>query len=183
MRLIEIACPHCGDHVSKSVGAINRARRIGAPIYCSRECAGIARRRHRTKAQMIAAKRLYDIEYRRTNRSLIKVKQAERHKRTYDPVKAARERKKRMPRHVEYCRQPEYKRWKSQYDRKYRALKSFGPFAEAFLVLTELDKQITARITDYEARKENDTLNKIQQRRRQDYADTGRYRYKAIDGQ
>ncbi len=43
------------------------------------------------------------MEYRRKNRAALKAKKAERHKRTYDPVKAAVVRKKRMPRHVEYC--------------------------------------------------------------------------------
>ncbi len=183
MRFIETMCPSCGNITAKPAQAINRSRRIGAPIYCSRECAGIARRCHKTKAQRIEEKRLYDIEYRRVHQGLLKTKKAERHRRTYDPVKAARERKKRMPRHIEYCRKPKYKRWKSEYDRKYRALKSFGPFAEAFLLLTELDKRISERISDYEARKENGTLAKIQQRRRQDYADTGRCGYKTADGQ
>jgi len=183
MKFVEVTCPQCGDLVEKSASAVNRACRIGAPIYCTRECAGIAKRTHKTRAQRKEEKRLYDIAYRRRHLALLKAKKAERHRHTYDPVKAARERKKRMSRHVEYCRQPQYKRWKSQYDRKYRALKSFGPFAEAFLVLTELDKQINARITDYETRKENGTLNKIKSRRRQDHADTGRHRYKVADGQ
>jgi hypothetical protein len=41
-------------------------------------------------------------------------------------VKAAAEyRKQRMHLHVEYCRRPEYRAWKREYDRKYRA-KEFG---------------------------------------------------------
>lgn len=183
MALIDSKCARCGRCVSKQSGAVNRARRIGAPIYCGRKCAGLARRRHKPKAIRIEEKRLYDAERRIRLALELKAQKALRHRRTYDPVKAARERKKRIPRHVEYCRRPEYKRWKSEYDRKYRALKCFGPFAEAYLTLTELDRHIAERITDYETRQENGTNGKKQQRRRQDYADTGRYRHKATDGQ
>jgi hypothetical protein len=87
------------------------------------------------------AKAAYDREYRKKNRERLRVEKAAYFQRTYDPVKAAKERKKNMHRHVEYCRQPEYRVWKKGYDRQ-RKLSGFGGFAEAFELLEALRKEI-----------------------------------------
>jgi hypothetical protein len=182
--LIRVICAHCRKPTKKERGHLQRARRQGMKIYCGLRCAGLARRKpKKRKKQRAEEKRLYDIEYRRRNLALIKRKKRLYNLRTYDPVKAAKVRKQNMRRHVEYCRRPEYKRWKSEYDKKYRALKFFGPFAEAYLLLGELNKHIAERITDYETRQENDTGNKAQKRRRADGAEAGRHRHKATDGE
>lgn len=123
MSLITLNCTRCGKRARKLSGGVNRSRRLGLPLYCGRRCAGLARRKHKTKAQRIEEKRLYDIEYKKRNEAALKVKRAAYFQRTYDPVKAAIERKKRMPRHVEYCRQPWYREWKRQYDAAYSGLK------------------------------------------------------------
>ena len=73
------------------------------------------------KAQKVAEKRLYDMAYRAKNLERIKAGKRAYFQRTYDPREAAVERKKRMHLHVAYCRQPRYKAWKREYDRKYRA--------------------------------------------------------------
>ena len=91
-----------------------------------------------TKKEKKAA---YDKEYRKKNSERIKANHAAYFQRTYDPVKAAKERKKRMPQHVQYCRQPWYKAWKKEYDRKRRA-SQFGKFAEAYKALLSLQKEI-----------------------------------------
>ncbi len=105
-------CAYCHAQLFKLTGEINRAAKIGALLYCNRLCAGRGRRKGKSKEQCVAEKRLYDIAYRAKNRAMLKVKKAAYFQRTYDPAKAAVERKKRMPRHVEYCRQPRYKAWK-----------------------------------------------------------------------
>lgn len=178
---MKIICPHCRKTKDKPAGAVNRARAIGAPIYCGRRCAGLGRRKHKTKAQKVEEKRLYDEAYRVKNREMLKAKKAQRHKLTYDPVKAAKVRKKRMPYHVQYCRRPEYVRWKREYDRQYRA-KEFGPFAEAYLLTVDLNREVKNRSSNYEIRQQNGTGNKTQKRRRE-AGQASREPHRASEGQ
>jgi hypothetical protein len=168
--VISFTCAHCGRKASRTAGHVNRARARGLNLYCSLECSALGRRTKRTKAEKIEAKRLYDIEYRAKNLERILQGKHEYHLRTYDPAKAAIKRKKRMPAHVEYCRQPEYRKWKAEYDKKYRASRHFGPFAEAYLTLRQIEIAIRERATDYEVRQEKGTFGKSQQRRREDGA-------------
>lgn len=93
------------------------------------------------------AKAEYDRKYRKKNRVRLRAKKAAYFQRTYDPKQAAKARKKRMPAHVEYCRQPEYRAWKKEYDRERRG-KKFGPFAEAHAILLELKKEIAKQMPD-----------------------------------
>lgn len=92
-------------------------------------------------------KAAYDKRYRKLNRDRIAANKAAYFQRTYDPVKAAKERKKRMPEHVKYCRQPWYRAWKRKYDRKRRGRK-FGAFAEAHAVLLLLIKEVKRQMPD-----------------------------------
>src|SRR5262245_23738158 len=124
---MQVICPYCKRTVEKSTSAVNRSRKIGAPVYCGRTCAGFARRQWKSDAQKRLEKSEYDAEYRNKNAAKLRADKAARHKRTYDPASAAIERKKRMPMHVEYCRRPEYRAYKQQYDREYRA-KEYGEF-------------------------------------------------------
>lgn len=117
-------------------------------------------------AQLVEEKRIYDMEYRAKNAEKLKQRHHEYHVRTYDPVKAAIIRKKNMPRHVEYCRRPEYRAYKSQYDKVYRSEKLYGPFAGAFLLLQDLKSEINERMTRDEINQANDTYNKRQFRTR-----------------
>lgn len=160
-------CAHCGRTCEKAAGHVNRARDAGLNLYCDRRCSGLGRRTGKTAAQKKEEKRLYDLEYRAKNLELILERKREYHQRTYDPSKAAELRKKRMPLHVEYCRQPKYKRWKQGYDRKYRAKKYFGPFAEAAMLLSDLNLEIKTRGDKHEIRYQNGQTNKVQRRRRQ----------------
>ena len=97
------------------------------------------------------AKAEYDRKYRKKNRARIKARQAAYFQSTYDPVKAAKERQKKMPEHVEYCRRPEYKAWKKKYDRK-RQLSKYGEFAEAYNILLLLEKEIRRQEPNREVR-------------------------------
>lgn len=159
-------CAHCGNPVSQPAGAINRALKLGRRIYCDRACSGLGRRKHKSHDLRRAEKATYDREYRKLNLAKIKENKRAYFKRTYDPVAAAEHRKARMPAHVEYCRRPEYKEWKREYDRKFRARKDFGPFADAALLLNDLEREISARQSRYEIMSTNGTLNKALRRRR-----------------
>jgi hypothetical protein len=104
--------------------------------------------------------------YRDKHKERLKKEKAERFKRTYDPEKARIERKKTMDGHVEYCRHPEYKAYKREYDRRYRAREDYREFWESFLLIQDLDREVHSRMTDYEIRQINETNCKIQKRRR-----------------
>lgn len=162
-----VTCAYCKRETDKPVGAVNRAREAGLRIFCDRKCAGLGRRKGKTKAQKIEEKRLYDMAYRAKNLARIKAQKAAHHKATYDPEKQRAYNKKRMPLHVEYCRRPEYRKWKRDYDRQYRA-KEFGPFAEAYLLAIDLNRAIKERATNHEIKWQNQTANKTQFRRRAD---------------
>lgn len=151
---------------AKSAGYINRSRAAGLNLYCDRECSDLRRRNGKSKAQKRSEKRLYDIEYRAKNFAMLKVKKHEHFKRTYDPEKARIERKKRSKAHVEYCRRPEYRKWKQTYDRKHLAKKVYGPFAEAAMLVADLNKEIKVRMTNAEIKWKNGSANKAQFRRR-----------------
>lgn len=174
MSLARITCGHCGRSAAKQASAVNRAHREGAPLYCGRTCAGLARRSLNTHAEKREAKAIYDMcrRFGPKRAVLLEQKRCAYHaKVAADPVAARaaeREaRKRRMPRHVEYCRRPEYRKWKEEYDRKYRSRKKFGDFGEAAIVLNDLIAEINARITRTEIYRQNGTLNKWLTRRRQ----------------
>lgn len=169
--MIEITCPQCGDLAVKATGSVNRSRRKGAPVYCSKKCAGLARRHNRSEKEAKALKAAYDREYSAKNAETLKAKKAEYHRRTYDPAKAAVQRKKRSKAHVEYCRRPEYREWKREYDRKHRAKKDYGEYADCFLLAMDLRMACLERATSYEIRQTNGVNCKSQQRKR-DYERT-----------
>lgn len=158
-------CHHCRKPHHQPPNQVNRAMREGLRLFCGRRCAGLARRKHKTKAQKVAEKRLYDAAYRVKNRDRLKLEKQAYFQRTYDPVKAAKERKKRMHLHVAYCRQPAYKLKKRAYDMKRRD-SEYGPFADAARLAIELTREILTRSTRYEIRRQNQTGNKTQNRRR-----------------
>lgn len=161
-----VACSHCGTLIEKAAGSVNRAQKLGKPLFCNKTCFGLSRRAGKSLEQKKEEKRLYDMEYRAKNLELIKQRKADYFKQTYDPVKAAEGRKKRMPQHVEYCRRPEYKVYKQSYDAQYRAKKLYGEYHEAFLLLLQIDREVEARASKYEIGLTNGTINKAQTRRR-----------------
>lgn len=162
---MKFQCAHCGKTADKAAAHVNRARARGLNLYCNRKCSGLGRRQGKTKAQRIEEKRLYDLDYRAKNLADLKAKKHEYFKRTYDPASAAVYRKKRMPKHVEYCRRPEYRVKKAEYDRKYRAAE-YGEFAEAFQLTIDLNREIKGRMTNEQITQANGTQNKTQRRRR-----------------
>lgn len=165
--LVEITCHYCGKTAKKPAYAVNRASRINANVYCDKACASIGRRKNKTMVQKKTEKRIYDKAYRQKNKELLAQKKANYHKRTYNPVAAAIHRKKNMQRHVLYCRRPEYRKKKAEYDRPYRARKIYGEFWESFCLIEDIRREVSSRMTDIEVRKVNGKLNAKQQRRRQ----------------
>lgn len=159
-------CGYCRKKFDRNASAVGRAVRGGAKVYCNKSCAGLGRRKNKNDAQKKAEKRLYDIAYREKNSAALKIKKAARFQRDYDPVAAAVKRKETMPRHIGYCRKPEYKKWKKKYDEHYSAKKKFGEFYESFLLLKKIDEEIASRASKYEIGLENGTINKAQTRRR-----------------
>lgn len=163
---MKIKCAFCGCTTDKPTGHVNRSRARGAPVYCGRQCAGSARRAWKSDAQKRSEKQAYDITYREKNSERIKERKRAYHKLTYDPISAAYVRKRRSHLHAAYCRRPEYKQWKQAYDRQYRASKEFAEFADAFLLLQDIDREIAQRATKYEIYLASNRLNKALKRRR-----------------
>lgn len=162
---MKIICAHCGKAADKPNGAVNRARRDGVRLFCNRRCSGLGRRKHVPKSVKRLLKKLYDEQYRAKNLALLKAKKHAYFKRTYDPAQARIDRKKRATAHAEYCRQPEYKRWKADYDRRLRDA-AFGEFAEAQRLSIDLNRTIKEQMNGHEIREANGTCNKTQNRRR-----------------
>ncbi len=161
-------CPICKNEFYKSNSHYNRAIKLGLNLFCGRACAGISRRGiEKTIEQKKAEKAAYDKRYRKEYTEELKKEKHEYHKRTYDKEKAASIRKERMPKHIEYCRQPKYKEWKKKYDKKHRAKKQYGEFAEAALILFKIESEIERKSPELLAIKfQNGTLNKSQKRKR-----------------
>jgi len=174
-------CAHCKKKADKPAGHVNRAREAGLNLYCNRRCSNLGRRLGKTKAQKVEEKRLYDIEYRKTSPTL-KARRHAFHLRTYDPVKAAVDRKKRSKQHAEYCRQPWYKEWKREYDARYRASK-LGAFAEAYRLTLELNREIKRRYNHGEIKYQNGCTNKAQRREREAGQGPSRNRHSAAVGE
>lgn len=122
---------------------------------------------HKTVEQKKEEKRLYDIAYRENNIAMLKEKKKEYYQRTHDPVKEAEIRKKRMHLHIQYCKQPWYREWKKEYDRKFRAKKLYGDFWESAVLLVDLENELEEKMSWYDRQMDKGTLNKATQRRRE----------------
>ncbi len=138
---MKIKCAYCDKKSEKLAGHVNRANAIGAPIYCDRTCAGLGRRSGKTIEQKKKEKAEYDRQFRYYHRQKIKEKKALAFKIDYaaNPEKYREQRKRRYPEHLKYLQSTEYKKWKSDYDEKFRAKKDYGIFWECSLLLKELD--------------------------------------------
>lgn len=164
-----LRCVTCNkDILGRMTAKINIAKKTGAKVFCDKACYGVSRRRKvvLTDVQKKEIKRIYDEQYRIKKAAIIKAQKAAWYKKTADRDKEREYRKTHMQRHVEYCRRPEYKEWKSEYDSMYRAKKQFGEFATAALLLLDLEKEVLSQASRYEIALTNGVLNKAQQRRR-----------------
>jgi hypothetical protein len=141
----------------------------------------MARRKYKTNEQKKAEKKEYDRQYRLANLAYIRQRKAEYHLRTYDPDKARIDRKKRAKQHAEYCRRPEYRKWKKAYDRQ-RTASEYGAFSEAFCLMMDLNREIKERMTNEQIRIANGTWAKRQARAREGGETATRDRHRAAVG-
>ncbi len=165
-------CRSCGAPVKQSQGSINRALREGKPLYCDRVCTGLARRVSASYKKR--KKAAYDADRRVEKAAEISAKKRDYHQRTRNPEKERERRRVNMERHVEYCRQPEYKAAKAEYDRdkaeydRERRAKEYGPYGDSYLLLVALEREIRSRATSYERRKARGYYTRTSQQRRRE---------------
>lgn len=169
---VSIVCAHCRMSVYKESDAVNRARRNGAPTYCSRQCAGLARRVERSADERKQRKAEYDALYRTARADVLREKKREYFQRSYDADAAREKRKSRMPYHVAYCRRyyadPVKRREKFAYDVRLRG-RQYAEFAEAWRLLIELEREVRSRCPDkYERQKGRGYFTRIQERKHRD---------------
>ena len=164
-------CPQCSVVFDAKAGRVNRAKSINAPLYCGRVCSGLARRSKVEKTQK--QKRAEKAEYDRKRREALGAALKEEKKAYYEAnrerilAQMTEYRKQRMPKHVEYCRRPEYKAYKAEYD-KVRDESEYAEFAEAWRLLQELEKEIRSQATAYERRVANGYYLRSAQKRRRE---------------
>jgi hypothetical protein len=161
-KYLIMTCNYCKKELIKTKSAINRALIINAPLYCNKTCSGLAKRLNRTTEEKKALKSIYDKNFRKINAEKIKKSKHDYYKNTYDPIKASIDRKKRSNEHLEYCRQPKYKVYKKEYDKKYLAKKLFGEFWESALLIRDIEYEYNQQ----EVRQINNLHNKSQKRKR-----------------
>lgn len=140
---MKVKCAHCGNYTEKQNGAVNRALKIKAPLYCNQTCAGLARRKEVPNKKEL--KREYDRQYRLKNLEKIKRQKHEHFKKTYDPEKASIERKANMHKHLERMRQPKWVEYKKKYDKVYKAKKNYGEFWECAILINTIESQYSNR--------------------------------------
>lgn len=172
--MTDIFCSSCQQWKPRDNGSINAARKAGRKLYCGRICSGIGRRKEAPvgprNPNWKKIKSAYDKQRRERLHDVLRAK-AKAYYAKVGPLQRDKERatrKARMPKHVEYCRQPTYRVKKEKYDRKRRAVIQFGKeFADAFLVLQEIENEIDSRIDRNEIYRQNGLVNKSVKRRRE----------------
>lgn len=160
-------CAHCGATFDRDASAVNRAKREGRPLYCSKPCHAQSRKKPVSAEDKKAAKALYDENYRKLHAERLKANKAAYYQRTRDPEKERVLRKARAQQHIEYCRRPEYKAYKAGYDKVHRA-KAYGEFGDAYRLLLDLEKEIRLQASAYEVRKANGYYKRSAVQRRRD---------------
>ncbi|MGL4640176.1 MAG: hypothetical protein ACRCVX_10700 [Shewanella sp.] len=147
------ACHSCGTNFERTPSAFNRAEKAGGKHFCSRACFGDSRKvvDKRSTEQKKLAKAEYDRQRRAAIPEILKTKKKEYYQKNREEIlkKMTAGRKDRMPKHVEYCRRPEYKIKKRAHDIKVRCME-YGDFDEAWRLLLDLEKEIRSRLTKYE---------------------------------
>lgn len=165
---VKIVCPFCKCSVDRDLGDVNRAKKLGNPIYCSKKCSGLARRNNKSIEQKKAEKAEYDRKYREKNDAELRIKRHNWFMQDYTkyPEKYKKERQRRYANHLKYLQTPEYKAWKKEYDQKYRSNKFYGEFGECAIILFEIEKIIKDNTDRFELGYEMKTVNKSQNRKR-----------------
>ncbi len=164
---VPVVCAFCSNISSKEARTVNRARANNLPLYCNRTCAGLARRKGKTELQRKSEKAIYDKGYRAKLEAEIKARKAEHYRLHHDRAKEKAYRQASKQQHLEYCRTPEYRASKREYDKVYRAKKDYGELWECAILVNQIrDKALELAGGDYEIRLANGTLSKNQKRKR-----------------
>jgi len=160
---VEFNCYWCGEKSLKATGHANISLALGGKIHCSRKCGGLSRRT--TDADKKEKKRLYDLQYRKDNFEKIRKRHQDYFKKDYaaNPEKYRAIRKAKAQEHLEYCRTPEYRAWKREYDQKHVAKRDHGEFWESALLI----KQIENQYNNTAVKQEKGLLNKSAKRQDQ----------------
>lgn len=149
-------CPHCKKWHQPKVGAANRADKLGAPIYCSRVCSGLARRKNIAPEAKKAAKSEYDKARRQQIGEELRAKKREAYYANHEKNLAYQAELRKKPgayeKHLAYLRNPEYREKKKSYDAE-RQEAGYADFAESWRLLQALEKEIRSRQSAYERRK------------------------------
>lgn len=167
---MNVICAQCYKEYECATGHYNRSMKIGAKLFCSQACAGLFRRNKNplTEEQRKAKKAKYDLERRSIHGDRIRKQKRDAYYANHEAhlAKAKIYRKKRMPKHVEYCRQESYKAKKKAYDAD-RRFKAFGPFEEVARILDQVEKEISSQASRYDIYKAKGyfTRSAIQRRR------------------
>jgi hypothetical protein len=179
--VISVACARCGKAHQKEVGHVNRTRKIGGRLYCSKRCFGLDRRRPKLPlAERRAKKAAYDVVRRALLKEEIKEQKRQHYLDTFDPEKGKAERAARKLKlgahyHRDYCRKrfedrPALKRGKRLYDRARRDRKAYADLADAARALRKLEALIRKNEpSHYERRKARGfygNLRTVQERKR-----------------
>jgi len=164
---MKATCAYCKQEFEANSSAYNRATKQGLNVYCSLEHSGLGRRDKRTSEQKKADKSAYDKNRRLEKFDVIKAKKQAYDKTPEGRAAQKRRRQTRMPKHVEYCRQPEYRAKKVEYDRRHRAEKFFGEFAECAILVEQINKTLIEKADKAHLRTIQGTNTKSQRRKRQ----------------
>lgn len=168
---MRLTCPQCSVEFERKAGHVNRSIKIGAPLYCGMACAGLARRSkvEKTQDQKRAEKAEYDRKRLAEKGDELRAKKMAAYYANHEHslALAKEQRKRRMPYHVEYCRKPEYRAKKHEYDIA-RACEEYGEWAETWRLLLELEKEIRSQATAYERRVANGYYLRSAQKRRRE---------------
>ena len=168
--MVEVVCAHCGGISQKEASAVNRARRGGFRLFCSRRCFGLDRALNRPEAEKKRMKSEYDAKRREALRPILLEKKREYHRRTYTPERGREYRRTRTFDHTAYCRRyyadPTKKQAKIVYDKQRLATLKVGEFAECMILLNELWKEIRKQEPSwYERAKAKGFLLKLSERK------------------
>lgn len=149
-------CSHCGKDINKPKRCKN--------VYCNKLCSSLGRRSNKTEQQKKKEKAEYDRQYRLNNKDMLKRKKHEYFKKDYseNPEKYKEIRRKKYSKHLEYLNKPEYKAYKKEYDRVYRAKKQYGEFWESHILLVDIENLIP----NTEVKQQLNLINKSQKRKR-----------------
>lgn len=152
--LVAVRCTQCRRLFEKERGQLNRAlRAIPGRMYCSRKCAGLARRIEKPPIEVRRARKAaYDLVRRNgPMRDEILAAKRDAYRENRDPLREAAKRLKKRDWQRAYAKSynadPSNKRRKRRYDmrRRGRALKEW---ASAHRVLLRLEREIRRIVPD-----------------------------------